>query len=329
MKNNFISIIMPIYNEEKVIRDVIISLLNQKVGDYKLEILAIDGRSTDSTPSLIKDLAKYDKRVIYVYNDMKKTPFAFNIGLKKSKGDYIAILGAHTVYKSDYIRVCIEELEKTGSVGCSGRVFTMSKNKDDKSFLVLWLLKSKFGVSGNSFRTIKVGYANSIPYPVFKKKPIVDIGGYNVKLHRNQDNDLNDRLIKEGYKLYITEKTSCEYYVDHNFRKLFNYAFNNGKWNAKTLFINYNSMKLHHFIPFIFTLYIISIPLICLFSFTNSLIKFPYLYLSPLFFYIFIAIIESIRFFKAFRKKIVFKLPYVFFRFHLSYGLGTLRGFFG
>ena len=43
MKNNLISIIMPIYNEEKVIRDVILSLLNQKVGDYKLEILAIDG----------------------------------------------------------------------------------------------------------------------------------------------------------------------------------------------------------------------------------------------------------------------------------------------
>ena len=98
---------------------------------------------------------------------------------------------------------------------------------------------------------------------------------------------------------------------------------------CKTLFINYNSMKLHHFIPFIFTLYIISIPLICLFSFTNSLIEFPYFYLSPLFLYIFIAIIESIRFFTAFRKKIVFKLPYIFFRFHLSYGLGTLRGFFG
>ena len=138
---------MPIYNEEKVIRDVILSLLNQKVGDYKLEILAIDGKSEDSTPRLIKDLAKWDNRVVYVYNDMKKTPFAFNIGLKKSKGDYVAILGAHTVYKSNYIKVCIEELEKTGSVGCSGRVFTMSKNKDDKSILVLWLLKSKFGVS--------------------------------------------------------------------------------------------------------------------------------------------------------------------------------------
>ncbi len=320
---------MPIHNEEKVIRDVILSLLNQKIGDYKLEILAIDGKSNDETPKIIKDLAKNDKRVTYIFNERKKTPFAFNIGLKKSKGDYIAILGAHTVYKSNYLKVCIEEMKKTGSVGCSGKVFTMSKNDDDKSILILWLLKSKFGVSGSSFRTMKNGYVNSIPYPVFKKKPIVDIGGYNVKLYRNQDNDLNDRLVKEGYKLYLTEKTSCEYYVDYDFRKLFNYAFINGKWNAKTLFINYYSMRLHHFIPFIFTLYIISIPLVYIFSFISSLISFPYLYLIPLFTYVFILIIESIRFFSTLRKKIVFKLPYVFFRFHFSYGLGTLRGFFG
>ena len=140
----------------------------------------------------------------------------------------------------------------------------MSKNKDDKSLIVLWLLKSKFGVSGNSFRTIKVGYANSIPYPVLKKKPIVDIGGYNVKLHRNQDNDLNDRLIKEGYKLYITEKTSCEYYVDITLENYLIYAFNNGKMECKNIIHKLYSMKLHHFIPFIFTLYIISIPLIYL-----------------------------------------------------------------
>ncbi len=320
---------MPVYNEEKVIKDAILSLLDQKVGDYRLEILAIDGKSEDSTPKIIKDLAKHDKRIIYVYNDMKKTPFAFNIGLKKSKGDYIAILGAHTVYKSDYLKVCIEEIKKTGSVGCSGRVFTMSKNKNDKSILILWLLNSKFGVSGNSFRTIKSGYVNSIPYPVFKKKPIVDIGGYNVKLFRNQDNDLNARLIKEGYKLYITEKTSCEYYVDYNFIKLFNYAFMNGKWNAKTLFINYNSMKPHHFIPFIFTLYIISIPLVYITCFIYSLVNFAHLYLAPLFIYSFIVIIESVRFFRVFKKKDVFMLPYIFFRFHFSYGLGTLRGFFG
>ena len=67
---------------------------------------------------------------------------------------------------------------------------------------------------------MKNGYVSSIPYPVFKKKPIVELGGYNEKLYRNQDNDLNERLIKEGYKLYLTEKTSCKYYVDYNFKKL-------------------------------------------------------------------------------------------------------------
>ena len=101
----------------------------------------------------------------------------------------------------------------------------------------------------------------------YLKKIILELGGYNENLHRNQDNDLNHRIISKGYKLYYTDKTSAMYYVNYNFNKLYKYGYNNGRWNAKTLFVDYKAMRLHHFIPAFFSLYIFSIPFICYYGF--------------------------------------------------------------
>ena len=317
---------MPVYNEEEVVSDVIMSLLNQKVNSLNIEILAIDGRSDDSTSQIIKKLAMKDERIKYIINNERKTPAAFNIGLEKSQGDYVAILGAHSVYNYDYIQTCIEELERTKSVGCSGMVKTRSKSKDINSMIILWVLKSKFGVSGNSFRTMRSGYAESIPYPVFKKKALLEIGGYNESLLRNQDNDLNNRLIKKGYKLFTTDKTSCKYFVDYSFQKMFSYAFNNGKWNAKTLFVNYRALKFHHFVPAAFTIYVFTIPIVLYLLYSNPMLKVIYFYLAPLFIYFAISIYETSKCAIKYPSFSILKMPIIFFRFHFSYGLGTIRG---
>ena len=70
---------------------------------------------------------------------------------------------------------------------------------------------SSFGVSGNSFRVMREGYVHSVNFPVFKKQALLDIGGYNEMLERNQDNDMNQRLIDAGHQLYCTWKTKCFY----------------------------------------------------------------------------------------------------------------------
>lgn len=326
IKNKLISVILPVYNEEFLIKDAILSLLNQKLKSHELELLVIDGNSDDSTKNIIQEIAENDSRVKYLFNKKRITPISFNIGINKSKGKYIAIFGAHSIYQNNYIQICIDNLEKTGSVGCSGRVITVSKNKEEVSMMILWLLKSKLGVSNSSFRTMKNGYVDSIPYPIFKKKIILELGGYNEKLHRNQDNDLNHRIISKGHKLYLTDQTSAMYYVDYNFNKLYNYGFNNGKWNAKTLFINYKAMRIHHFIPALFAIYVFSLPLICYYGFNVIMLKITGVYLIPIFAYFLLTIKETINYGLKSKSINFYKLPFLFFKFHMSYGLGTLRG---
>ena len=79
------------------------------------------------------------------------------------------------------------------------------------------------------------------------------LGGYDTKLERNQDNDMNQRLLNAGHKLYCTWKTKCFYRPPANLKSLFKYAYKGGFWNAKSFMVHARSMRLHHLIPFLFT----------------------------------------------------------------------------
>jgi len=318
---------MPIYNEDSIIEKTIKSLLKQELGNYDVEIFAIDGNSNDSTAEIIKGIAKYDSRVKYIFNQKRKTPIAFNIGIEASNGKYIAILGAHTVYNKNYICECINELERTKSVGCSGMVQLKTVKKNSTSKLTYWVLTSKFGVSSQSFRTQNRGFVKSLPYPIFKKNIIKKIGGYNEKLHRNQDNDLNYRLIENGYKLYLTDKTSSKYYVDPSLEKLYMYSFKNGMWNAKSIFINYRSMRMHHILPAFFVFYILILTTLIILMIETIKTTLLAIYLIPISLYLFLSILETSLIIYNNKSIECLRLPLVFFKFHFSYGLGFIVGF--
>ena len=323
-----LSIICPTYNEERYIAQTIESFVKQKFHSFDLEILICDGMSTDKTREIVKSFSEKSPNIILVDNPERKTPFAFNAGLRQASGEFVAILGAHTKYADNYLQVCYEELIKSGSVGCTGRVITKAAFDNYEAKISEWIMLSTFGVSTSSFRAMKEGYAHSVNFPVFRKQALLDLGGYNTAMERNQDNDMNQRLLDAGHKLYCTWKTKCFYRPPANLKSLFNYACRNGFWNAKSIMVNARSMRLHHLIPFIFTTAIITLGL-------GSIVEFA-LFQTPYFLillgmiislHLLLGIVFSIRSLKYENdgRKII--LPFIFFAFHFSYGWGTLTGF--
>jgi len=119
---------MPEFNERESIEQCLRSVLSQDSNGFELEVLVIDGNSTDGTIELASNIAAGDGRVRLLHNPDRKTPFAFNVGLRAARGEYVCILGAHSVYPPDYISVCLQELQRHGAVGCSGRVMTSPAN---------------------------------------------------------------------------------------------------------------------------------------------------------------------------------------------------------
>jgi hypothetical protein len=103
-------------------------------------------------------------------------------------------------------------------------------------------------------RTQREGFIETIPYPLFVKRALLDVGGYDEQLFRNQDNDMNQRLRAQGHKLYLTEKTSAHYFVKPTFGSLIQYAYLTGFWNLISFRKNKSAMSTRHFVPFAFAL---------------------------------------------------------------------------
>ena len=323
-----LSIICPTYNEERYIAQTLESFIKQKYHSFDLEILICDGRSTDETRNIVLRYAEQFPIIKLVDNPGKKTPFAFNAGLKAASGEYVAILGAHTKYADNYLQVCYDELLASKSIGCTGRVITKAAYDTFEAKLGEWIMLSSFGVSTASFRAMKEGYVHSVNFPVFKKQALLNLGGYDTKLDRNQDNDMNQRLLDAGYKLYCTWKTKCYYRPPATLNALFKYGFKSGFWNAKSILVHTRSMRLHHLIPFFFTT---SIILSSVFGLTEfALMKTTYFF-SLLGFivslHLLVGLLFAIRSLKYEYDGGKIFLPFLFFAFHFSYGWGTIRGF--
>jgi len=101
-----VSVILPVYNEAEIIERTIQSLVAQRLDPgFELEILIIDGCSTDGSPQIVGQISRLDSRIRLLDNPWRKASFAFNIGLREARGHYVGIFGAHCVYAPDYIKV--------------------------------------------------------------------------------------------------------------------------------------------------------------------------------------------------------------------------------
>ena len=122
-----VSVVMPVYNEEKYIRKCIESLLLQDYPVEDMEWIFVDGDSGDKTVQIINEYAERHPGLIQVYSNPKKiVPYAMNIGIAASKGKYIVRLDAHADYAPNYISQCVQRhgrCEEIASGACECRWF--------------------------------------------------------------------------------------------------------------------------------------------------------------------------------------------------------------
>lgn len=107
-----VSVIIPVYNGEKYIREAIDSVLNQTFEDF--EIIVIDDGSTDSTPMILKD---YGNKIRWKSQKNRGQASALNTGMKMAKGEYIAYLDADDICLPERLEIQVKYLDEHPDVG--------------------------------------------------------------------------------------------------------------------------------------------------------------------------------------------------------------------
>lgn len=319
-----ISIICPVYNEEKYIVNCIESIISCDYPTALMEILFVDGMSRDSTRKIILKYIEKHPFIQLIDNQNKTVPFALNKGIAVAKGEIIIRIDAHASYSSDYFSILVKNLLKLNADNVGAVCKTEVLNKNKKTLAIKNVLSHPLGVGNSYFRTgiSKTMEVDTVPFGCWKKEIFEKYGTFNTKLTRNQDIEFNKRIKKGGGKIFLIPDTYSVYYARENWKDLFNNNYQNGKWNILTVYYTsqFSSLSIRHFIPLCFILSLL-IPLIL--SFIN--LNFIYLTVLSLVAYLLLIAFGSIKI--AFKKQLHFlSLVYTFMVIHFSYGLGSLIG---
>jgi glycosyltransferase involved in cell wall biosynthesis len=322
MENKEISIIIPCRNEENYIASCLESIINSDYPNDLLEVKVVDGMSDDKTREIIKKYTEEYSFINIIDNIKQKTPYAFNLGIKNSSSDFIMIMGARHIISKNYISYSIDKLNKDDDLGCVGGA-VINSFENSISEVISKAMSSSFGVGIGNFRTnsFEEVYVDTIGTPVYKKKIFDELGLFDERLTRNQDDEFNYRVTQAGYKIMSSGNISVKYFVRASFTKLFKQYYQYGYWKVFVNKKHKTVTTLRQLAPFGFVSY--------LFLFLLSLIylrEYFYITAIPLGLYVLLITCFSIKLSR--RRDEVINLFKSFFILHFSYGLGYLEGVF-
>ena len=320
-----ISIIIPTLNEEKYISSCVDSILAAEYPNEKIEIFVVDGMSEDSTRKLVQAYHSKYPFISILENRQKDTPIGMNLGIEASSGEFVFILSAHAEYGKNYFIKLVENIQHLDADCVGGILLTNVKNKNKKSLSIKEVLMHKFGVGNAMFRTgcNEVTEVDTVAFGCYRRSVFDTYGLFDERLIRNQDIELNKRIVNGGGKIYLIPSVQCTYYAREDFSALAKNQYQNGFWNILTAYYTktLHSLSLRHFIPLFFILSLL-IPMGIAFVFP----KIVWVSALSLVSYLSLVIIISFRL-----KNNVNTLKYLIMSFltlHFSYGVGSLMGIF-
>lgn len=320
-KDLTVSVVIPCRNEKSYIRKCIDSFLNQSYPKDLYEILICDGMSDDGTRDIIKEYQnKYDN-VKLIDNKGLSAPKGMNEGIKYSEKDAIIIFGAHAYADEDFISENIKALT-SNEVGCvGGPIETINEN--NKGASISMAMSSPFGVGNALFRYAKEEtFVDTVAFGCYRKEVLNEIGYFDEELVRNQDDELNFRVIKSGNKILLSPKIKSYYYSRSSLKKLWKQYYQYGFWKVRVMQKHGKPASLRHLVPATFVITNILGAVLSLF---NKYIF--YFWMLELALYVFCDIIFSCKLIKK-NKNIKKHIFFIFPILHISYGIGFVKGLF-
>ena len=258
---------------------------------------------------------------IYILDNLKKTlPCGWNVALEKTTGEAILRVDAHSTFEKDFIKQNVEELQKGENIVGGHRVSVCDQNNSWQNTLLL-AEKSLFGSGIAKYRRQeKREYVNTLAHAMYRKKVFDDVGKYNEKLARTEDNEMHYRMRQKGYKFLLSPNIISYHHARNTLFGMIKQKFENGKWIGITLKYCPKCFSVYHFIPMLFVIGLI-FSIIMAFSVT------PVFLILISILYILFNILNLILSIKNEGFKLLYLLiPFIIFILHLSYGIGTLVG---
>lgn len=223
-----VSVIIPVLNEERHLRDAVSMVLAQDWAGELQVVLAV-GPSRDRTLEIATELAEADPRVVVVDNPSGRTPDALNAAIAVADGDVVVRVDGHAEIPADYVSSAVQTLESTGADNVGGVMDAQGVTPFQRAVAVA--MRSPVGVGNSRFHVGgEPGPADTVYLGAFRRSALARVGGYDRRYARAQDWEMNHRIRETGGLVYFTPRMRVTYRPRSTVRALASQYFLYGRW---------------------------------------------------------------------------------------------------
>ena len=233
-----VSIIIPCYNEQTTIRQLLEAIYHQSYPRTEMEVVIADGLSEDSTREVITGFKNEhpDLALRIVDNTGRNIPSAINCAILASAGEMIVRMDAHSRPYPDYVERCLSTLD-------SGLGDNVGGVWDIKPGGKSWIAKSiavaaahPLGVGDAGYRIgAQASAVDTVPFGAFRRSLIDKIGLFDEALLSNEDYEFNTRIRQSGGRVWLDPEIVTIYYARSTLRRLARQYWRYGYWKFRML----------------------------------------------------------------------------------------------
>lgn len=245
-----VTIAMPCLNEERFIEACLRCVFAQDYPRDRIEILVADGGSTDRTREILARLMTEDGRIKLIDNPGRIQAAGMNEAIRVARGEVIVRMDVHSEYAPDYVRKCIEVLDRTGADNVGGAARARAKTAFQRALCAA--LGSPLGVGGAKYRSEEnEGFVDTVSFGAFRRHVFEKVGLFDDRAITNEDAELNQRIVDAGGKVYLSREIVFHYFPRDSFRSLAKQYFTYGQGRARTLLKHRKLLTVRPAIPFL------------------------------------------------------------------------------
>ncbi|MBV6507779.1 MAG: hypothetical protein JJLCMIEE_00837 [Acidimicrobiales bacterium] len=237
------TVVIPARNEERFIGGCLESVLSQTY--QRLQVLVVDGASSDRTVAIAERYADTDPRVEIIHNPDRTVPTGLNRALAAAKGRYFVRIDAHSTVPPEYVATAVGLLRSGKWGGVGGRKDGVGVTPTGTA--VACVMSTRFGVGDSLYHYGEIPQpAEHVPFGAYETLLVRELGGWNESLPVNQDYEFDHRVRKSGRELLFDPHLTVEWHCRQTLRELFRQYRRYGQGKSMVARLHPDSLRARH-----------------------------------------------------------------------------------
>jgi glycosyltransferase involved in cell wall biosynthesis len=244
-------VIIPVRNEARFIRRCLEAVLGQDYPSDRLEVLVVDGCSTDGSPDIVRQTSRLHGLRLLV-NPTGGIPDGLNRAIRTAHGEVIVRVDAHTIIERDYVSQCVAALQRVGADVVGGPPRNLGEGF--WGTVIAAAMASPFGRPARFNRAKRAQAVDTVYMGAFRRDTLLRAGLYDESIQINEDYELNYRIRRAGGLIYHVPSIRSSYQNRRSLGSLWMQFWRYGRGKGTVLRRHPGSLQLRHLAAPLFVL---------------------------------------------------------------------------